>query len=222
MVSAGTGTRCPRSASRKWPCRPDRVGTSGIGALGRVAAQALKSWSVSLCGIAAEPVGEGAGDVETGAGGAWAFWEPRVQPTTTAASTTTRAAAAAMMFRRLCRRVGRSLVGLLGLMPAIAVLPSGKDAAALKALGARTCGSNPGGLAHPASGTLPRIGAAPIRSTLASTCPITLTASLPRTRRQVPTSPMVTTRTRACGRPAGDGLRVGHRLGCDRRSGATG
>jgi len=86
---------------------------------------------VSLCSLAAVPVGEGAGDVETGADDARVPGEPRLpQPAMTTASTTASAAAAAMIPRRLRLRAERPPGRSPGLMPAIAVLPSGKEAAA--------------------------------------------------------------------------------------------
>src|ERR1035441_2942519 len=71
--------------------------------------------------------GAGGGGTKTGTGGALVFGEPWPQPTAATASTTAKAAAAAVTFRRLGRRTGRWPRGLSGLMPAIAVLPSGKD-----------------------------------------------------------------------------------------------
>jgi hypothetical protein len=85
---------------------------------------------VSLCSLLAEPAGEGAGDAEEGAGDARVPGEPWLpQPAMTTASTAVSAAAAAMSARRLRRREGRPPEGSPGLMPVIAVLPSGKEAA---------------------------------------------------------------------------------------------
>ena len=82
-----------------------------------------------LVSLAAGPVGEGVGDVEAGAGDAWVSGEPRLpQRVMTTANTTASAAAAAISARRLRRRAERPPGGSPGLMPATAVLPSGKEA----------------------------------------------------------------------------------------------
>ena len=59
------------------------------------------------CGLVAVPVGEGAGDVETGADGDRVLGEPRPPQPAMTASTTASAAATAMISRRL-RRGARS------------------------------------------------------------------------------------------------------------------